>query len=206
MTLEQRLTAIAQAIGADIKALFAAPGGARGVHVPEPVIAGAYTNAAVNAGALTTLAMAANRLDFIPFVPMRNVTVSELAVEVTTAVASSQARVGIYDSTAGGLPGNLLTGQGTALDGAAVGAKTSAVANVTLLAGATYWLAVHASSTQTLRAMALASVMSLGAAATGTAVYSLRRATVTFASGLPATAPATTLTSSIVPWVRIKLA
>jgi hypothetical protein len=183
-------------------------GGAAGVHSPDPgLITGAYITAAVNAGAFSTVASAAGRLDFYPFIPFVTRTVNELSIEVTTLIAASQARVGIYSSNAGGLPNALLTGAGALLDCATIGQKVSPVApSATLTAGTVYWLAVHTSATQTLRGIAVASMMALGAPATGTTNFSCRRATVLFTSGLPVAAPATVLASAIMPVIKLRLA
>jgi hypothetical protein len=146
-------------------------------------------------------------LDFYPFIPFVTRTVNELSIEVTTLIAASQARVGIYSSNAGGLPNALLTGAGALLDCATIGQKVSPVApSATLTAGTVYWLAVHTSATQTLRGIAVASMMALGAPATGTTNFSCRRATVLFTSGLPVAAPATVLTSAIMPVIKLRLA
>jgi hypothetical protein len=180
-------------------------GSTSGVHArgPRPGVGG-YVSASLVAGTLGTVAGAANRLDFYPFIPDGNITIDELAIEVTTLIAASQARVGIYSANGGSLPNALLTGQGTLLDCATTGAKASAITALVLTSGTTYWLAIHTSSTQTLRSIAAGALLPLGHAATGTAIYSCRRATATFASGLPTTAPAATLTSAAVPWIRMR--
>jgi hypothetical protein len=171
-----------------------------------PVAVGGYTSAIVNALALSNVAGAAGRLDFVPFIPARNASIDELAVEVTTLIAGSQARVGIYSATAAGLPDALLTGQGSLLDCATTGVKASAITAQALVAGTLYFLAVHTSSTQTLRAIAVGGLLPLSSPANGIAINVLRRATATFASGLPTTAPSTTLTSAAAPWLRMRLA
>lgn len=201
--IEAALARLVAAINAvDTKASRPVPG----PHAREPgLTTGSYICATLIAGALGTVAGAANRLDFMPFIPARDIVLDELAIEVTTLIAGSQARVGIYSSTAAGLPDALLTGQGTLLDCASTGPKPSAIAPITLSAGVVYWLAVHTSSTQTLRSLAAGALLSLGNAATGTAIYTLRRATSTFANGLPAVAPATTLTSAAAPWLRLRI-
>lgn len=208
MALDAQLLAVIQAIAADIKALIAGGGGGgiAGPHALEPGAAtGGYVSAALNATALSTIAAAANRIDFYPYRPSRDIAIDELALEVTTLVAASQARVGIYSSTVAGLPDALLTGQGSLLDCASTGAKASAVGPITLTAGTLYYIAVHSSAAQTYRGLAVAALLPLGHTATGTAVYTLRRGTAWFATGLPAVAPATTLTSAIAPWVRMRI-
>ena len=180
----------------------------KGVHAKEPILtSGTYILPIVNGTALTTIAAAANRLDYIPFIPSQNITVNEIGVEVTTLVAASQARLGIYDSTGTGTPNALLTGAGTLLDCSTVGAKTSAISpSLTLTAGSIYWLAILSSSTQTYRGLPVASLISLGFVGTGASIYTIERQTQTFASGLPATAASFTLTNAIAPAVRLKIA
>jgi hypothetical protein len=169
--------------------------------------AGTFITNAVNGLALGTTAGVAGRLEMSPFIPSRTITIDRLSIEVTTAVASAQARVGIYGTTAGGLPGDLLTGQGTLLDCSATGAKGSDIAGgLTLQAGTVYWLAAHSSSTATLRALAVGGLLPLGNPETGTTHNSGRRASVTFASGLPTTAPSAALLSGSMPRIAMRLA
>jgi hypothetical protein len=176
-------------------------------YIAPALLPGTFITNALNATALGTIAQQANRLEFTPFIPSRDIGIDLLSVEVSTAVAGSQARAGVYGSTAGNLPGALLSGAGTLLDCATVGAKQSAIAGgITLLAGGLYWLACHASSTQSLRALAPGALLPLGLPETGNTIFGSRRATVTFASGLPANAPATTLTAASVPRVAMRLA
>jgi hypothetical protein len=183
------------------------PGSSLGVHAKEPgLVSGSYVSQAINATALSTIAAAANRLDLFPFVPSRNLTINELAVEVSTLIAASQGRLGIYASDANGNPGAKLVEGATVIDCATTGAKALAISNTVLAAGTVYWLAVLSSSTQTYRGVPVAALQSLGHTTALNSVMTCRRATATFASGLPANAPATTLTSSIVPWFRLKLA
>lgn len=210
MELRARIDAALARLITAINAVDAKTGGAApatGPHGQEPgVLVGGYISATMIAGALSTVAGAAGRIDFYPYRPGRDRKLDELALEVTTLIAGSQARIGIYSSTVAELPFQLLTGAGALLDCATIGAKASPIAPaITLTAGTLYWIAVHTSSTQTVRGLAAGAVLSLGHTATGTTVYSLRRATVTFALGLPAVAPATTLTSAVVPWVRMRI-
>ncbi len=175
------------------------------VHFPWPVSSGSVFDQSVNGTAKSTIAGAANRLDFIPILPMRDVTLDQIALEVSTLLVGSQARVGIYSST-NGLPSTLLEGGTTVLDCATVGVKPQAV-TITLTAGTAYYLAVHTSSTTTFRGIAVSALMGMGRpAAGGTTEYTVRRATVAFANGLPANAPATTLTSAIAPTVLMRAA
>lgn len=187
--------------------IAALAGGA--AHYIDPSLgAGSFVTAQVNALAQTTTAGAANRIDFVRFVPSRTITVDLLSIEVTAFVAGAQARVGIYGNTAGNLPGDLLSGAGSLLDcGTANTTRQSTIAGgLTLTGGTPYWLALHTSSTATLRALANGGMMPLGIPESGTSANVARRATATFASGLPTTAPSTTLVSTNVPRVALRLA
>lgn len=205
MALKDRLLALAQAVGADIKAVLARNGGRHGII---QVASGGYVSAALNATALGTIAGTALRVDYYPFVPARDIAISELAIEVTTVLAGSTGYAGIYADN-GGKPdgGALLAGGVTSLNCATTGVKTQAVSPaVTLTKGTTYWLAVLFSGTQTLRGIALAALMPIDAPASGTAQNTVRRATLGALGALAGTAPATTAASAIAPWVRMKVA
>lgn len=169
-------------------------------------IPGTFVGSVVNATALSTVAGAANRLDFYPFIPSEDITINELALEVTTLIAGSLARIGLYDSLSNSLPGQLLTGQGTELNCATTGVKQNTITPIKLLGGKVYWVAVLTSSTQTVRGIPVAAMVPLGIAPTGGTQYTLRRATNTYASGLPVLAPATALTSAVAPFVRMQVA
>ena len=177
------------------------------VHAKEPgLVSGRYVSQAITASALSTIAAAANRLDFFPFIPAKNLTINELAVEVSTLIAGSQGRLGIYSSDSDGNPGAKLVEGATVIDCATVGLKALVIADTTLIAGRIYWLAVLSSATQTYRGVPVAALQSLGHTATLNAVYTVRRATSTFANGFPANAPSTVLTAAIAPLFRMKIA
>lgn len=178
--------------------------GAATLHLVVPQAVGTYLSASIGGINTGTIAQAANRLEFHPFIPARNMSIDELAIEVTTLIASSLAKVGIY-SDSGGQPNALLRGSAD-LDCSTIGVKAAAIASLALVAGTTYWLAVHANSTQTIRGIPLSALLPLGMAASGGTYFTTRRATATYASGLPSTAPATTLTNAIAPMVRVKVA
>lgn len=172
-------------------------------HGPVQPAAGEYLTAVQNALAVTTVAGAALRCDFVPFIPAFDMTVDQLLCEVTTLLASSTARIGIYDSTSAGLPGTLIAGGTASLDCGTTGSKTEAV-SVALTAGTVYWLALATSSTQTMRAGAIGGMLPISIGATGGA-FNCRRATLG-SMALPSTAPATTLTAATTPLVRLRIA
>lgn len=186
-----------------------APGnrGSRGILVKTPA-SGLYVSSAINATALTTLAGAANRLDFIPFIPDQDITITQLEASVTTLIASSLFKLGLYASNANGLPSTLLEASGD-LSGAAVATlQYNLPASRVLTAGTLYWLAIHHSSTATHRAIAVGALPGLFQLTGATSETTILRQTVTFASGLPspATATHTAAVNSAATNIRMRLA
>ena len=181
-----------------------APG--RGVHGPlTSAGTGSFFELAVNASARTAAAAAANRLDLVPFVPMVNLTVDQMIIECTTLLAASNARIGVYGSLANGAPGALLDQSGD-LSCAAAGLKTwTPTSKIRFLAGNLYWIGVLTSGTQALRMVPQGALLPLSDSLTGAAPASLRRATQSYASGMPSSGPAGTLTAAAAPWVQFRL-
>jgi hypothetical protein len=181
------------------------PGNNAGCQVRVPVPINSYAHLAVNGLALTTIAAASNRLDFMPFIPARTITVNQLELEVSTSAGSgASGRLGIYASGTDGLPTTLVVQGGATIDCTSTGNKTATISSTVLSAGTLYWIAVASSNNQTYRGLAVGALLPLEGNATANAMYTLRRATFTFAS-LPATAPATTLTSATAPHVRLRV-
>ena len=110
-----------------------------------------YLSPQIVSATYTTLKLIANRVIWMPFVPMRDYTVTGLAVTVTTALASSLARVAIFASDSDGKPtgSSLLTSSD--LDCSSTGKKEDTTVSFAITGGTLYYLAVHGSSTQTLR-------------------------------------------------------
>ncbi len=194
--------------GAVLRADSGATGGLSygftGIHVPHVPPSGNYVIPTVVSLALATIGGAAGRIDFYPFVPAKTFTIDRLALEVTTLIAASQLKIGIYSDLAG-IPNALLLGTGN-IDGASNGVKFEA-ATFTFVAGTPYWLAVHFSSTTTVRGIAVGGLIQLAHPAAGGATLStVRRATVTYASGLPNPAPAATLNGATAPVVMLRVA
>ena len=179
------------------------PAGPASSHAFVSLAAGAYVSPVLLAGAITTIAGAALRCDFVPFIPGRTITIDRIGVEVTTLLAASTALVGIYSDSAGS-PGARLVGGASALDCGSIGLKEEAVA-ITLQAGVVYWLAIATSSTQTLRGAGVANMLPLSVNATNGNPFNIRRATLS-SMALPSNAPVTTLTSATVPLHRLRVA
>ncbi len=177
-----------------------------GVHGAATYGSGAFVLPTVNATALGTAATAADRFESVPFIPAHDLVVNQLAIEVTTGVAASTFRLGIYADNGATAPGTLLVGT-IALSSAGTGYVTDTIASRTLAAGELYWLVTHASANPTFRAVANGGSYAFSAPAAGsTANFVVQRGTSAFAGGLPASAPACTPTNAAAPAIRLRLA
>jgi hypothetical protein len=200
-------TFIAAGFARLVAAINNANAASRGVHAREATIrVGAYISASLNATNLTAVGSIANRMDFMPFIPARRITVNELAIEVTTLIAGSQALLAIYDSNVNGLPTNLIVGSAAALDCSTIGVKSSVIPETPMNAGQLYWLAILTSSTQSVRAIGGAACHPIEMSASGASIVTLKRGSSIFANGLPAVAPGTVNTSVGAPWIRLTVA
>lgn len=144
-----------------------------------------YIPYAINSTALTTLGLTANRIYYIPFVPPISITITSLAVEVTTASAGT-GRIGIYD-TANFRPSELIAGSVININTGTTGVKSGTV-NITLMAGKLYWLALINTSAATIRAVAVAGVQTLMGIATGGTAWNTHYFQAGSGGVLPATA------------------
>jgi len=151
---------------------------------------------AVNATAGTTLALTASRTYWIPFTVTKKVSITTLAINVTTLSAGTH-YVGIYASNSSWQPTGAPLASGS-FDASATGVKTATV-SLTLSPGV-YWVCWASGSAATVRAIALAACATLGLASLGTA-----NTTCYYTSGntLPNPAPTTgyTALSSALPAV-----
>lgn len=114
----------------------------------------------VNATALSTLALVAARVQYVPFTVPRPMTLSAMGVSVSTAVAGT-GTLGIYDSDGNATydyPGTLLASstQG-AINTGTTGTKLASL-DITLVPGHVYFAAIVNSSAATVRAVALAGI------------------------------------------------
>lgn len=178
---------------------------ARGVHATQPLLTtGNFTTNQVTSDATGTTTFAANRLDYCPFIPVQDVVVDRIDVEVSAVVAASFARLAIYSDTSGS-PGALLRDGTLPIDCAIAGLKSATVSSVTLSAGTVYWLAVLSSSTQTFRGVAVGALMPMLVDATLNTTYVHKRQTQTYASGMPATASGLSNISGVFPLVKLRI-
>lgn len=103
--------------------------------------------------ALTTKALVANRIYAMPYVaPDRGGTIDELEVYVTTGVAATNLRIGIYEnlSEAGLYPGALLI-DGGAFTSTTSSQKRTASISQALTPGELYWFSVLSDGAPTIR-------------------------------------------------------
>lgn len=144
--------------------------------------AGVFVSNNANATALGTQAQVANRVIIAPFVAAYDITIDQLGISVSPLVAASNAKVVIYESDSNGRPTTILR-ETANIDCATTGTKFASITSLTLNAGATYWIGVRSSSTQTLRTLAVGALPALSytSAATPVAQQVLIK-TETFAS------------------------
>ena len=93
-----------------------------------------YTNPE---GYYNALTMVANHLYAKPFIVVRNMTLDQIAIDVTTAVADASMRLGIYNDGTNLYPGTLL------LDAGVVSVATTGVKTITInqaLTKGIYWV------------------------------------------------------------------
>ena len=134
-------------------------GGLKGVHSLIKLSSGQSTSACITAIATSLITCTANRLVVYPYIPAQTITSVSLYINVTTAIAGSNAQILIY-SDLNGKPNSRLY-QSTNLDCATLGNKT-VITTQTFVAGTIYWIGVQTSSTQALSAPNTASLINIG--------------------------------------------
>jgi hypothetical protein len=132
----------------------------------------------------------ANRLSMYPFIPIRDIVISAVGIEVTAAVASAQCKIIAYNANqTTGRPTSLIfeTGNLTASTTTDDSTKRSSQA-FTFLADTLYWIGTRHSSTATLRGFAAGSGLhwNRGTLAGGGNFNCLQTA-LTYATAAPAT-------------------
>jgi hypothetical protein len=111
--------------------------------------------------------------------------IDQLGVVVTSAVAASTARMYVYSTGSDGWPDQKLL---TTSDFSTATATTYANATVsfTVEAGVVYWIGVHASANITIRALAGSSIFNLGpTSSTANNYYTMLQRTLAFATSAP---------------------
>jgi hypothetical protein len=119
-----------------------------------PTLAGRYYHPAENTAAIATLLMVADTLRAFPFFVAPKTTFDELKVRVSTPLAATNFRIGIYQNL-NGYPGAKIVETGL-LDGNTGAVQTVAVTPFTL--NGLYWLVVNANGATTLRAVPIVAI------------------------------------------------
>lgn len=190
-------------------------GGSYENYAHAPTLSGLTTFMVANAvaiGALTTRTNAANTLIAVPFVvPSRGPTLDRIAVEVTTGVAATNVRLGIYSNLADNnlYPGTMLFDSGNLPSTAA--SVQSASPSLILTPGALMWAVTNSSSAATvLRGLPGASCSGVLGMAQGVGVVAGNVA-ITLASAfgaMPAPFPTLgsyLLGSSPIPMIQLRM-
>ena len=135
-----------------------------GYHNIKKLRTGQSTSSAINvvSGSFPAIAQVLNRIVIYPYVPANNLTSSAFYINVSTALAGSNAKILIYSDN-NGYPGNLLYAS-TNLDTSTTGIKsTSADIPATVInftRGETYWIALWTSAAITVSGIAVANSVS----------------------------------------------
>jgi hypothetical protein len=130
----------------------------------------AWITNAWNNTAFTVQAQAAGRAVLSPFLSSHDVTIDQVGVSVSTAVAGALFKVVIYAADADGRPTTVLAESGT-LDAASAVTRTIALgSSVTLTRGTLYWIGIRSSSTAALRCLNVGASPQLTASTAATPV------------------------------------
>ena len=117
-------------------------GGAGGVHILlKPLSTGVYNARFTSADSFSATLTVINEIVLYPFIPANTLTISNLIVSVTTAVATGLFRVLVY-SDLNAKPNTKLL-ESTDLIGSTTGNKTYTT-SFTFTAGTTYWIGLYA--------------------------------------------------------------
>ncbi|QLQ20122.1 MAG: DUF2793 domain-containing protein [Exiguobacterium profundum] len=130
-----------------------------------------------------TTAGAAGRMDLFPFSPRLDMTIDQMVVNVTTAVASALGKLVVYLSDANGRPDARLLETGD-MDFGTTGLKSVAVSAM-LWGGATYWLGLRHSSTATVSAWQSAATPDINGGAPVTTARKILRRTLSYGTAAP---------------------
>jgi len=124
-------------------------------------------------------------LVMVPYLAPRDMTVDQMSVIVTTAAASSNASLKIYESDVNGWPGaGLPSANGLAPLGSTGQAVATLSAPAELVGGRRYWLAVHTNGMPQLRASTVGAPV-LGVSADGNSRYCSLSRSVSWSTGAP---------------------
>jgi hypothetical protein len=133
-------------------------------------VAGRFYDQAFHSAAATTIGGVANRIWLSPFYTSQPLTVDQIGIAVTTAIAAALGKCLIYSSDANGWPDALVFSGTPDLDFSTTGYKAHAT-SFTFDSGRQYWLGVWTSSTATIRSINVASLVNLGLTSNTSSVY-----------------------------------
>jgi hypothetical protein len=165
--------------------------GGGGVHILTKPVTGRSYGVRTNATTANSSSTAsANVISLYPFIPANSITISNLQLNVTAAVAAN-IRILVY-SDLNGVPSSKLI-ESTTLDASTSGVKTFTT-SYTFTAGTVYWLGCYSSASVSVSVLDAAQMTPISTNAFGTA-YSSVFASATFGSA-PSTLGTATLSSS----------
>jgi hypothetical protein len=131
-------------------------------EVQRPVRSGLHLTAAVTDIAPTPQALTANTLRAFPWFFKYAATLASIRSEVSTLVAGSTYRLGIYADDGSAYPGELIAGSDTGAFGSAtVGPKTANFASAIALQPSWIWVVVCSSGAPALRSIPVAAIENL---------------------------------------------
>lgn len=166
-------------------------------------VVGNYYDQSFHSANASTTAGVANRMELYPYFTNVMLDIDQIGIACSTAVASANAKVVIYDTGVDGWPDALLYESGN-LDCSTTGYKSASL-TFTFESGTMYWIGVRHSSTATLRSIPATSSPNLGVnGSNGTNYFSALRRTLTF--GTAATDPwAFTSTDLVAAAIQISI-
>ena len=177
-------------------------GGASGIHALVKPPSGTAVCQQLVASGIGSTAQIANRLIVAPFLPATSFTCSDLFIRVITGVASSLAKIVVYDDL-NSVPNNLLYASAD-LDCSTTGTKT-ATTTFNFVAGTTYWVGVFTSATQAIFTMAANQTYSFTITGATPGPSNCLSTTVTYGAA-PNPAPTLGNTLTTMPFVGITAA
>ncbi len=137
-------------------------------------------------GAVTgTQTGAAGRIRLFPWAAGADLSVDQMAINVTTEVAGALGKIAVYAADANGRPDQLILETGD-LDLGILGVRSIAAA-LTLRAGRTYWFGLRHSSTATVSVWSTSGTADINGGAPATTARKTLQRTITYATAAPAT-------------------
>jgi hypothetical protein len=132
------------------------------LEVERPIRSGLYLTAAATQIAPGTQVLAANTLRAFPWHLKSSATFVGLRSEVSTLVAATTYRLGIYADNGSAYPGDLITGSDIGdFASATAGLKTATFGTQINLQSGWYWVAVTSNGGPTLRSIPVAAIENL---------------------------------------------